>query len=210
MRRRPGCIRVTGHLAPILRVLALAGPFLLASAGLGQETVRPPSPSTYRPHGFSRRDLERYRLLSVDSSKVSRDGRRSGIPLRELSGLPEHCWAIEYVFVWSDEPPSPGHKAGTPDPEPVIVFVSDDGAVAGVQSRAHYQWLPINTALSPVDFVDRTHVMVGFAPNVHTPGAGLLHTLLALGVGNLPADVAATVRLLEDLVKRGIVHDGGH
>ena len=92
----------------------------------------------------------------------------------------------------------------------MIVFVSDAGSVVGVQSCLHGMWLPINTALSVLDFVNRTHIMVGFAANVHTPGAGLLHTLLALGVDNIPSDLARAAAYLEGLLRKGIVQDGGH
>ena len=70
-----------------------------------------PSPDQYSPHIFIRKDSERYRILRVDTS-IWRDGRKSGIPLRQLSGLPDHCWAMKYTFVWNDESPSRGTGLG--------------------------------------------------------------------------------------------------
>jgi len=181
-----------------------------SASGYAGEQHQKPQANKYMPNVFIRKDLEHYRIIRVNDSEIWRDGKKSGIFLRGWSGLPDHCWAIKYIFVWNDESPSPGHKPGTEDPEPLIVFISDSGEVVGVQSRLHGQWLPINSTLTPFDFVDRTHIMVGFAANVHTPGAGLFHTLLALGVGNIPSDLAAAADFLVDIVRSGKVHDGGH
>jgi hypothetical protein len=177
--------------------------------GLVGAQQAPPNPATYTPNIFIRADLEHYYIVKVET-EVWRDGKKSGFPYREFSGLPDHCWAIQYTFVWNDESPSSGHKPGTPDPEPVIVFVSDAGTVVGVQSRWHGTWLPINSTLFSWDFIDGTHIMVGFWANVHTPGAGLLPTVVALGAGNLGSDVAAALRWLEDMIGKGIVKNGGH
>lgn len=176
-----------------------ASPYAQASA---------PSPHRFAPHALIRTDLERYGILRVDT-QVWRDGRLSGIPGRLLTRLPSSCWAIDYTFVWNDESPSPGHRPGTPDPEPVIVFVSDSGNVVGVQSRIHGFWAPINSAFGPWDFIGKTHLVIGFAANVHTPGAGLAHALAVLGVGPLPGDAALITRHLEDLILQGVIGIAG-
>lgn len=194
-----------------LHVLCLPIIFVIPLACSQPIQAQPSVPSfiEYTPHIFIRADLERFRILRYET-EVWRDGKESGIPLRELSGLPKHCWAIKYTFIWNDESPSPGHRPGDIDPEPIIIFVSDYNTVVGVQSRVHAMWPPINTALTPWDFVAENHIIVGFAPNVHTPAAGLLHALLALGAGNAFADLASAVRTLQDMVQKGIVLDAGH
>ena len=194
--------RFTSPLVIILVVIIIAKFQLMA-----QGTT--PIAAKYTPHIFTRADLELFRIQRIDT-EIWRDGRKSGIALREFSGLPDYCWAIKYTFVWNDETPSPGHVQGTPDPEPLIIFITDGGTVIGAQSRVHGQWLPINSSLSPFDFVNNTHIIVGFAPNVHTPAAGLIPALITLSVGNFPSDLASAVRYLEHMVQKGIIYDGGH
>ncbi len=209
--------------------MALLGCVVLLTTSLQNTSwpagPNPPNPALYAPHiwGFSR---EEYHIKSGVHTRCWLDGRFSGIPYRlALSELPAQCWAIEYVYVWNDESRSEGHIRGTPDPEPIIVFVSFEGKVVGVQSRLHGDWLPINSRIAPWDLVNRTHLTIGFAANVHVPAAGLLHTLAMLSQGRLPewlAYVYATHRLpdenwgraahkyLADLARGRLVVDGGH
>lgn len=198
---------------------------ILAGASVGGTAwPAPPDPSRYAPNIFWRSDDEQFRIIDV-ITRTWHDGKSSGISYRWLSGLPPHCWAVEYIYVWNDESASQGHRRGDEDPESIIVFVDDAGNTVGVQSRLHGGWLPINSSLMPWDFEHEGHVKLAFAANVHTPGAGLLHSIGLLTAGRAPqwiaeafasgvvpnVDwVAAATELMNGLIREDRVRDGGY
>lgn len=150
-----------------------------------------PSPQRYRPFGIAHVLLERYRMLRADPPRMWRDS----FPGRGA------CWVIEYTFVWSDESASPGHRPGTEDPEPVRIFVADDGGVLGYQIRVHWKWLP-PAVLAPWDFAPGTQqAIVGFAANVHTPGVGIGGAVLMLGLGPVPQNAAQAWAAFQQLLE---------
>lgn len=207
-----------------MKRLVLAALCIVLAANVAMGKSEKPKASQYTPNIFWCADVESFHILRVET-ETWRDGRKSGIFLRELSGLPDYCWAIKYTYVWNGESSSPGYKRGRTDPEPIIVFISDEGGVVGVQSRLHGKWLPINCSLRSWDLVKPRHIMVAFAGNVHTPGAGFLHSLGLLAAGRAPGWiakvlatgsipnndwVAAASKFLWELVRRGVAEDGGY
>lgn len=142
--------------------MVLAG--LILCAVLGVQAYAGPNAAAYRPYLFwHAKDpfhIETYGWYAWPDKRAGAE------------------WAICYWFVWNDESDYPGrHKRkDRKDPEPVIVFVNEKGAVVGVQTRAHGVWLPI-APVGPQDMHGNRHVFVYFSPMpgplwVHTPILG--------------------------------------
>ena len=181
-------------LLPLLFVFHLSWVLWPSCVAMAQQQPkpRPPDPTIYQPHYFQH--VQEPFTIRLYGYYRWRDGANSrpNIP----TPLPPECWAISYWFVWSGESDYDGTgRHLREDPEPVIIFVSDNGQIVGMQTRAHGIWLPI-VPPPPQDIAFGTHVIVGFLPMpnpnpmdprklffTHTPmcGAAAIAALNVLG-----------------------------
>lgn len=144
-----------------LLLVQLAWAFCFPNVALSQQQPqpKPPDPMVYRPHYFQHVQ-EPWAIDRPIGCYIKRDGAkfRPNVP----APLPPECWAITYWFIWNGEDDYDNKgRDHRPDPEPVIIFVADDGRIVGMQSRIHCIWAPI--AVPQIyDIHSGTHVMVGF------------------------------------------------